>query len=242
MASPERRRSRMLSISALLLVYASGFAAWFVFSQSEDLDLSYRAKVVAAAVIIVTGLGLFTAATMYISSARSRYEERLAKAEAEEALDRLTSAMELKDLLLVNRKQMQAYDALARGQAASSYRIAQIAIAVGLIVLVGGSIIAIAAQDETTKITTAALTAIGGAIAGYIGRTFLVTYQRALDQLNFYFEQPLITSYILTVERIAGDISPERQDEIKDKVISRIMDALVRPYGSPSTPEVEADS
>jgi hypothetical protein len=99
-----------------------------------------------------------------------------------------------------------------------------------LLVLVGGSIVAIAAQDETTKITTAALTAIGGAIAGYIGRTFLKTYERALDQLNFYFEQPLITSYVLTVERIAGNMTDARKDDVYDKIIQRVMAALVRPY------------
>jgi hypothetical protein len=229
-SSSERVRARVVYVLAILLTYGFAALVWVVLHYSEDLELTFRGKVITAAAFVLGGFVVAAGGAMYMTSARGRFEQRLASARAEQALEQLTSAMELKDLLQINRKQMQAYDALARGQAASSYRVAQIAITVGLLVLVGGSIVAIAAQDETTKITTAALTASGGAIAGYIGRTFLRTYERALEQLNFYFEQPLVTSYILTAERVSETMSAARRDDIREKIVERIMDGLIRPY------------
>jgi hypothetical protein len=102
LSSPERRRAFTVYGVSAILSYGLGFAAWFVISQSEDLDLSYRGKVDLAALLIAGGLALVVGAFMYVQSARGRYEQRLAKAEAEEALERLTSAMKLRDLLHIN--------------------------------------------------------------------------------------------------------------------------------------------
>jgi hypothetical protein len=221
-----------------VLTYGLGAVAALVCAFSDDLEFGFTPR---QRFLVVLGIGagafiVLAAGGIHFASARVRFEQRLAAVAADQALEQLSDAMQLPELLRINRKQMRAYDALARGQASSSYRIAQIAITVGLAVLVGGSIVAIAAQNQTTKITTAALAAIGGAIGGYIGRTFLRTYERALQQLNFYFEQPQITSYILTVERLTEHVATERRDDVYTKTIDQIMATLVRPREDKDVP------
>jgi len=241
--SSERDRvikiSRAAALAALLPYLAMIGAVTF----GDRLDLTSRQ---IALVLLLSALSVvvgFILVVMYFTSARVRFDQRLKSEAAEQALDRLTGRMKLVDLLQINRKQMQAYDALARGQAASSYRVAQVAITVGLLVLIGGSIVAIAAQDDTTKVTAAALTAIGGAIAGYIGRTFLRTYEKTLGQLNFYFEQPLVTSYILTAERVTKEMSDggAKRDEIYAAIVDRIMSGLIKPLPSTGRPTEDAN-
>jgi hypothetical protein len=123
---------------------------------------------------------------------------------------------------------MEAYDVLARGQAKTAFRNSQIAMAIGLIVLFVGAAIAIGADSTASKITTASLTAIGGILSGYIARTFLKTYARALRQLNFYFQQPLINSYVLSAQRLIREMSTTQRDAALEHVVHHIVAVLVR--------------
>jgi hypothetical protein len=54
------------------------------------------------------------------------------------------------------------------------------------------------------------VTAAGAATGGYISSTFIKVHQNATKQLNYYFQQPLAQSYLLTAERLTTGM-PEAQ-------------------------------
>lgn len=106
----------------------------------------------------------------------------------------------------------------------SCYTYAQAAIAGGFLVLVAGAIsVAAFVQTSTAQITLGALTGLGSALASYIATTYLKIYNTAQRQLNFYFEEPLIGSYLLTAERLADNLSDERRDDVYVSMVDQIM-------------------
>jgi hypothetical protein len=94
---------------------------------------------------------------------------------------------------------------------------------VGLGVVIAGALGAVLADPAPAKAAAAGLAAIAAAIAGFIARTYLRIYERTLSQLNYYFEQPLVTSYVLTAERLIDKMSQERRDDAVEKVIEQLL-------------------
>jgi hypothetical protein len=239
-----------LLLSAFLVVLA--LVCVFL---GDEFGLGYRTRLV-----VTLGLGVAAFLTLCGSAlipsfvnARNVQREEVgrARAAAAEAGEELADATDLAALIKANRKQMEAYDVLARGQANTAFRNTQLAMAAGLLVLFVGAIIAIATPNTTSKITTATLTAIGGLLSGYIARTFLQTYFRAIRQLNFYFQQPLINSYLLTAQRLIKEMSTRSErDPALSEVITRMMDVLIRlpwsggelGHGQPWTPRTRHDA
>jgi hypothetical protein len=156
-----------------------------------------------------------------------RQREEAAREKAKQASDELSDASKLTEMLKANRKQMEAYDELARVQARESFRNSQIAIAVGLFVLVSGAFVALLVDTTASKVTTATLTALGGLLSGYISKTFLRVYERAQQQLTFFFQQPLINSYILAADRLIERMDNDRDKEFS-RVVGHVMEVLVQ--------------
>jgi uncharacterized membrane protein len=99
---------------------------------------------------------------------------------------------------------LESYQDPVRRRARSSYTYAQGALAVGFLALVGGAVaVLVFADTPQSQVAVGALTAVGSALSGYIAATYLRIYDRAQQQLNFYFEAPLIASYMLEAERLA---------------------------------------
>jgi hypothetical protein len=90
---------------------------------------------------------------------------------------------------------------------------------VGLLILSAGVAIAIFAHSNATKYAAAIITACGAAVGGYVTRTFISVHLHASDQMNFYFRQPLVQSYLLSAERLVQGL-PE---QVKTEQISRIL-------------------
>jgi hypothetical protein len=190
--------------------------------------------------LVAAGALLSVLASAARPVARGVYMQRLrehdARVEAEKASEDVASAGDLVGLIRANARQMKAYDVLARGQARSSYRMAQIAMTLGMLVLVGGAVASIAVPDMTARITVATLSGLGGALSTFISRTFLRTYRMALTQLNYYFEQPLVTSYILASERVVESVSETRRDDLFSSIVTQILSALVRSREAAAVP------
>jgi hypothetical protein len=177
----------------------SSFLVWFCLSLAGLVGLFALYAVVAWYADVVQ---------------RSEWERRKPLREAIEAIP--ANPSDLKALLKANAKQLNAYDALARNQAKTAYRYGQLATAAGLIMLLIGVFAAISHGGTTTKVTAGVLTGIGGALSGYISKTYLTIYKETLAQLNRYFEQPLVASYVLTAERLAATLPDDsRPDEYK---------------------------
>lgn len=134
-----------------------------------------------------------------------------------------------------NREQLERYDFLARNQAGSSYNYGVLAMLVGLATLITGAVVSIVVDNTTSKITTATLTAVSVALSGYIAQTFLKTYRWTLGQLNFYFEEPLVTSRLLTMERLAASLSRSKREEIHSRMIELVLESSIQNIGGSSS-------
>ena len=137
---------------------------------------------------------------------------------------------ELRELIKVNREDMGRYQTLTQNQATTSYRWSLAALGAGLAVLIGGIVVVISATGTADKAAVAGLTGISGALASYVARTYLRIYERTLQQLNFYFQQPLVTSYLLAAERVTHEVdSPPDKHKIRVKIIEQALDAAAQP-------------
>ncbi|MDP8993226.1 MAG: hypothetical protein M3N31_09295 [Actinomycetota bacterium] len=225
--SKERRQARRLS----LYVFLATFGVWvlalvtFVYGATgKDQDrLPLPVMMPAFFAIPVGFLAMPLGPILVTSRARIRFQEQRARAETDYALTQVQEDMRLADLVRLNRKQTNEYQLIAQRQARSSHRSSQVASAVGLLILASGSATAIFGPTQSTpRIIAAALTSLGMTLSGYIGRTYLRTYEVTLRQMNWYYGQPLVNSYLLTAERLAEKV-PEKQAEIFGEIISVVL-------------------
>ncbi len=153
------------------------------------------------------------------------------------------------DLIRFNQRRVDQYHELTLAQAQSAERNCQLAMAAGLLVLVGGIAVAAAVPSgNAAKVVVGSLTAIGTMLAGYVTRTFLEDRRIALRQLGHFFEQPVTTGYLLTAERLAAKIEGADGNRILARIVESTMEhafgAGSRPGGRTSVkaPAAGADS
>ena len=226
----ESRWVRRRTITGTGLLFAVIFVALGVVSElfRTDMGLTYQ-----AALLLTIGFGVCAALTLgaaffmpgYLDvRRRERQRDKELRDEVKQAAVDIRDATDFTELVKANTKNLSSYTELARTQAATSFRNSQIAMGVGLIVLFGGSVATLAASGTITKVAAGSLTALGGAFAGYIARTFLRGYNSAIEQVNFAFRQPLVNSYLLAAERLADKMSTP---EAKDNALVAVIDQLV---------------
>jgi hypothetical protein len=124
----------------------------------------------------------------------------------------------------LNQQSLKKYHDLTQQQAGSSYLIAQVAVLVGLLLLIGAGVVIIKASAPTAQIVVGALAVVGSTLSGYVGATSIRMYNRAQAQMNFYYAQPLVQSYILEAERISNCLSSDRKDSALEKVIEQTLE------------------
>jgi hypothetical protein len=230
-SSQERKNAALLAVPFGILGAIGAATVPFLLvrpSTSGGLD---------SVVIVALGavaIALVAVSLIVYSAARARFFERqetAAREAVEEAVAELQDELNLRALMKINRKQIEAYHLLTRQQAGEAYRNSVVAMATGLMTLVSGvaAVIFLPGIDETQRVTTAALTAIGSVVGGYVSRTFMRTYSIALQQLNRYFEQPLHTNYLLAAERLIDRLGEARQDRLRIKVIDHMLGATGQP-------------
>jgi hypothetical protein len=226
------RRSYVIGGVAVAYLFAGLAAVTLVLGKEMGLTKQAR-LIVGVSFGIVAGLSAVCALVLP-SLMAARREQRDVEKEARDAVaesaDQLGDARDLVALIKANRKQMSAYDVLVQAQAKTAFRNAQFAMGAGLLVLLFGAIVALSSAELQAKIVTATLTTIGGALAGFIAKTFLDTYRRSIQQLNFYFQQPLITSYLLAAQRLVNELSGARKDTALMELINRVAVMLIRPW------------
>jgi hypothetical protein len=225
-SSPERKDAAMLVLPFLTLSAIVAGAAVYLSLRPGPLGSS---ATIAAVCLTLLALGLGGVSGVVYSAARARFLERTETAVrgmVDAAQAELNEELKLRTLLNFNRKQIEAYHILTRQQADEAYRSSRIAMAAGLGVLVAGSagVIFLPGVSTTQRVATAALTAVGSVVGGYVSNTFMATYKTALDQLNRYFQQPLEANARLAAERLIEQVEAPRQDRLRMKVI----DALLR--------------
>lgn len=232
--SPELREHlverRVLIVVGGVALVATGWL-WTAIWQANDWgDDSPVAVWLSAGLTSLTAFVVALWLVARYSAAERDFRDRLdadsrsfARAELDEVAVR--GPEELLSLLDANRAVLDEYQRPVRSQARSSYRFAQIAASAGVLVLIAGFAATLAVGDSSARIGLAGLTAVGTGVAGFVARTFLRVYEKAQDQLNFYFREPLITSYFLTAERLAGKLSTDRREDAYAEMVSKIVHA-----------------
>lgn len=196
---------RIAILSAAALIAAAGIMLGI------SLILGHRHVLIGESVIVVGAISavIVFSLGMYFT-ARNQDASRRQSNLATEADERT-----------VNQRLLAQYHDITKEQAASSYRVSQVAMLVGFAMIVGGGYVVIAkAQSSYSQIVVGGLAGLGALFSSYIGATFIRTYNRALAQMNFYYAQPLVQSYVLEAERISSGLSNSAK---KDTVLTQII-------------------
>lgn len=164
-----------------------------------------------------------------------------ARMAAQKAEDEIAGIEDLMGMIRANRKQMAAYDILARRHGSTSHRASLTAMGIGLIMVGAGLAVAWYAEDSATKYSAAIIAATATAAGGFIAQTFIRVQQRAQDQMQFYFRQPLDTSYLLTAERLASQLPEPAKGEQYARIITAALAQTGVTNGRPETKELPAD-
>jgi hypothetical protein len=135
------------------------------------------------------------------------------------------SERQLGILLELNREQVLRYHDIVTKQADQSFRAGQLAAAAGLVVIGVCLWVGLNHPGADVKWFSGAIAGTGTAVAGYINRTYMRMYEKSIEQLSQYFDQPVVTGYYLTAERMAkvADLSPDLRDRIIGSVLSTAM-------------------
>jgi hypothetical protein len=217
-ASIESEDARHRSAIRRLLIFAVEciiLAALFLLSKAfaenyEDFGLSKaQGNWVSFIIFLIAVLGAVPA---YLT-----IEKRFSRSDASTAGN---SSTEIQGVAS-NDALITAYHQLTTRQSASSFRNSQIAMAVGLAILVTGAAGVLRATDPTSRIILGALTGLGSTFSGYLGATFLRAHDRALQQVNYLFSQPLVSHYLEYSRRVASELS---STELRDKALSLVVD------------------
>lgn len=133
---------------------------------------------------------------------------------------------EIRTLLEANRQEMERYEDIARRQTRQSFTVALGASIASLAVLAATICLVIyAARDGTAiAVTVTIIGSVGTAVSGLVTRTFITVYRASVSQMGEYYESPLVSSYALTAERLAGTLTnSEDEDAAKREVITALI-------------------
>jgi hypothetical protein len=173
-----------------------------------------------------------SAAYIRFTLARIRYDERREAASGEavdKAIGELSSTPSRTELMAVNQLQMNQYRDIALHQAKNAYRNCQIAMTVGLLIIVADPAAVIALKDPASKFVLVGVGIVGASFAAYITRTFLNVYNSAAEQYRRVSSQLLMESYYLWIERISSALPEELRNQQFIKVIDNLL-LQVREY------------
>lgn len=109
----------------------------------------------------------------------------------------------LTELWTATQKRIDLYHKIATSEAKRSFFNAQLAAAGGFLIVIAAAIAAAAAKSTTASIATGATGAVGGALGGFVGRTFIQMQQEAESNLRTFFQQPVQVLQTLLAERMA---------------------------------------
>ncbi|MGW1615575.1 TRADD-N-associated membrane domain-containing protein [Streptomyces sp. NPDC002285] len=140
-------------------------------------------------------------------------------------LANLKTVTPLATLLELDQSQIDEYHRIATDQPDRSFRSSQRAMALGLLVIVGCFAAGLYFANGQTKAFVAAIAGVAAALSAFLNRTYLQMYGQTLSQLNRYFEQPVLTGYYLTAERLAQNLGADPESEMRRRIIDQILEA-----------------
>lgn len=155
--------------------------------------------------------------------------------ERAEQRDHRAHKLALASLWDVTHSRLALYHDIATSQAKRSFISAQIAMALGFLLLIGFVAAAVQAEKTAAAAVAGALGAVAAALAAFISRTFIKSQETAAEHLKAYFDQPLEFSRYLAAERLLSDA------KLTDDQRAEVVGELVRLIAAgPPNPLVDA--
>jgi hypothetical protein len=149
--------------------------------------------------------------------------------EITELIDKNGQVLALGSLFKLYSKQIERYQDETRSRASWSFYAALIAMFSGFgFVLWGGQYGLTDAKWDHIAVGSFIAT-IGGSISAYITKSFLSVHKLSLQQLNRYFEQPVINDHILMAQRLADNLGdPENRQRSYELIIGSVTKLIDR--------------
>lgn len=135
----------------------------------------------------------------------------------------------------VTQKRLDFYHSLATEQADKSFRDNRLATALGFTVLLGATVVAGVTASLGGAIAAGVIAAVGGALTAYLSKTFMRTHERASDQLQSYFGQPLAVSRYLAAERLLDQLHGDAKASAVRDIIRFIAMTPTPPTAEPNS-------
>jgi hypothetical protein len=137
-------------------------------------------------------------------------------------IDQNTRSLILGNLFNLYNKQIERYQDETRSRASWSFYIALIAMFFGFGFVFWGGQHVLTQTNWDHLAAGSAIAAIGGGISAFITKTFLGVHKLSLQQLNRYFDQPVINDHILMAQRLADNLpdSTSRQKAYEAIILS----------------------
>ncbi|MFE4651515.1 hypothetical protein [Streptomyces sp. NPDC056707] len=195
-----------------------------------------------ATLLLGAGVPYLISRRRYFQNENKRFADVMKhqKEYEKEALEKLKKSTELATLMELNQGQIKDYHTIVTNQADKSFRSSQIAMGIGIAMLVGCLIGGFSVDATQLRWFIAAVAAISSTMAGYLSRTYLDMYKASIAQLNRYFDQPVLNSYYLTAERLSHGLEDEAQHEVRRHIIHEVLKTSAAMSGKKYEPEEEA--
>jgi len=162
--------------------------------------------------------------TQFFSRRQKDLDEECTK--AKERVFRTTTkdgaeTLRLGDLLNFCYAKISKYEFETRARASWSFGLAVVAMLAGFGILCWGAYVLFHAKNI---IPGSIISAVGGAMSAYIAKTFLDIHRVSLQQLNHYFKQPVLSSHILSAQRLADRLD---DDTLKKEMYRNLIDQVI---------------
>ncbi|MGW1894005.1 TRADD-N-associated membrane domain-containing protein [Streptomyces sp. NPDC002004] len=177
-------------------------------------------------VVVIAGVTTVLAAVTAVI-VRERRRAAIKRDEQERldnAADRLRERMELPALVHFNQALLEKYHGIATRQANKSFVSSLTAMAIGLVALVAAFVASMHYNSQGERIFIGSLAALSTVFVGYISKTFLAVYDRSIQQLNQYFNQPVLNGYFLTAERITERLEGPAKDDLTAQIVLDVLE------------------
>ncbi|MFE6840441.1 hypothetical protein ACFVFI_37175 [Streptomyces sp. NPDC057705] len=176
------------------------------------------------AAITVTLIGMTAVVTTLVLRDRRRAAtKKEEQARFENAAEHLQEKMELASLVNFNRILLERYHGIATKQANKSFYSSIGAMIVGLAVLVVAFVASMQFNALGERVFIGSLAVLSTVFVGYLSKTFMVVYDRSLQQLNQYFNQPVLNQYFLSAERIADRLDEQTKNELLSQIVLDVL-------------------
>ncbi|MCX5061401.1 hypothetical protein OOK12_31060 [Streptomyces sp. NBC_00452] len=191
---------------------------------------------VLISVEIMLGFGAVIMTVIALSwniSARRAFDEKLKAVTSSATRDAVSNLgnggkIELKDLFVINRRQLDEYHTTSMQEQHAAFRNSQLAASVGFAFLLAGITISLSfgSRGDTTAATytSAGLTALGATLSGFISHTFFKSYRATSEALRNYYWEPVRTGQILSIERVAAlDKHSKMSARLREKIVEQLI-------------------